>query len=74
MVDRVTVWTAAANRDPEVFPDPERFDLGRTPNRHLSFGHGRHVCIGARLARMEIATFLDELRTRVGNIDIIGDL
>ncbi|WP_198539123.1 cytochrome P450 [Streptomyces graminilatus] len=69
--DRVTVWTPAANRDPEVFPDPETFDISRRPNRHLAFGHGRHVCVGARLARMEIAAFLDELRARVRRIHLV---
>ncbi|GAA2143447.1 cytochrome P450 [Kitasatospora kazusensis] len=70
--DRVTVWTAAANRDPRVFEQPERFDLARTPNRQLSFGYGRHVCVGARLARMQIAAFVEELRTRVGAIELDG--
>lgn len=69
--DRVTVWTAAVNRDPEVFPRADEFDIGRPRNQHLSFGHGRHVCVGARLARMEIAAFLHALRTRVDEIDLV---
>ncbi|MDG5807979.1 cytochrome P450 [Streptomyces ossamyceticus] len=69
--DRVTVWTHAANRDPAVFSGPDEFDIARRPNRHLSFGNGRHVCVGARLARMEIAAFLEELRNRVQRIRLV---
>lgn len=66
--DQVALWNAAGNRDPEVFADPFRFDLSRSPNRHLAFGHGRHTCIGARLARLEIAAFLAELCRRVAGV------
>jgi cytochrome P450 len=61
------VWLvlAAANRDPAAFPSPERFDVRRSPNPHLEFGHGVHLCIGRNLARMEariaISTFLEQL-------------
>ncbi len=51
--ERVLLIGAAANRDPEVFPDPDRLDLDRSPNEHLGFGYGIHYCLGAPLARME---------------------
>ncbi len=51
--DRVFAFVNSANRDPEAFDDPERFDIGRARNPHLTFGHGIHFCMGAPLARLE---------------------
>lgn len=51
--DQVICFPAIANRDPEVFPDPDRFNIRRKPNRHVAFGYGRHSCIGLSLARLE---------------------
>jgi cytochrome P450 len=61
------VWAllAAANRDPEVFPEPDRFDVTRHPNPHLSFGGGTHLCLGAHLARMEAQEAIGGLARRV---------
>lgn len=59
--DIVTLWNASANRDEEYFAEPDVFDLGRTVNKHVSFGMGRHFCIGSALARMEIRAILEEL-------------
>ena len=56
---------SAANRDPEQFPDPDRLDIGREENRHLSFSQGGHYCVGAPLARMEAAIALNTLLERL---------
>ena len=50
---RVFAFMNSANRDPEAFDDPERFDIGRAQNPHMTFGHGIHFCLGAPLARLE---------------------
>lgn len=57
----VAVWFASANRDPRVFADPEVFDIERSPNPHIAFGHGIHFCLGAPLGRMEIRIALRRL-------------
>jgi pimeloyl-[acyl-carrier protein] synthase len=62
--DYVMQVLGSANHDPAAFPDPERFDIGRAPNRHLAFGHGIHFCLGAPLARLEAAIAFGELLRR----------
>jgi pimeloyl-[acyl-carrier protein] synthase len=60
----VVAGIAAANRDPEVFDDPDRLDIGRQENRHVSLGSGIHFCLGASLARLEARTALSALISR----------
>ena len=61
-------WMMSANRDPEVFSDPNRFDIQRSPNRHISFGAGVHFCLGAPLARLEARIGLSAILERLSDI------
>ena len=71
--DAVLLSYVSANRDEDVFENPNKFDVGRDPNKHLSFGYGVHFCLGASLARMEINSFLSELIPRLDSIELAGD-
>ena len=71
---RVAVLFGAANRDERRFPDPDRFDIGRSPTDHLSFGRGVHRCVGANLAQEEIRAVVDRLADRVGRFDVVDRL
>jgi cytochrome P450 len=71
--DRVTVWFAAANRDPRHYPDPHRFDVTRNPSDALTFGRGGpHHCLGVHLARLELRVYLEELVRRVSSVELTG--
>jgi cytochrome P450 len=70
--DKVVVSFAAANRDPDVFPDPDRFDIERTPNPHLSFGHGPHFCLGSHLARVQMRALIGDLLARTSSLEYAG--
>jgi cytochrome P450 len=68
--DRVLLLVGAANRDERVFVDPDRYDLDRDTTEILSFGQGRHICLGASLARLESRIVLEQLLAKVGGYDI----
>ena len=72
--DKVTLWWASANRDGAVFDDPEHFDVTRSPNPHLAFGHRSHFCLGASLARMEIRVMLEGMLERFASITLEGPI
>ncbi len=72
--DKMVMFYGAANRDPGVFTDPERFDVRRDPNPHLGFGGpGPHFCLGAHLARREVAVAFRQLLTRLPDIEVVGE-
>lgn len=71
--DRVILMWAAANRDPEVFPDPHECDFDRENKRHMSFGVGVHRCLGSNLARMMFGVMITEILARMPDFEIAGD-
>jgi cytochrome P450 len=70
--ETITVWTASANRDESVFPDSDRFDVRRRPNPHITFGIGRHHCIGSSIARVELTMLLRRLVERGVHLRLAG--
>jgi cytochrome P450 len=70
--DKVVLWYVSGNRDEEVFRDPDRFDVRRTPNEHLSFGGGAHFCLGASLSRLETRVAFEELLRRLPDVELAG--
>lgn len=70
---KLIMYYGSANRDASVFPDPDVFDIGRTPNDHVSFGGGGpHFCLGANLARLELRVMFSELLRRLDHIELAG--
>ena len=70
---RVSLCWASANFDEAHFVDPERFDITRSPNEHLAFGFGPHVCLGASLARVEVQSMVGRVLERLPDIELAGD-
>ena len=70
--EKLTLWYASANRDEEVFPHPDVFDIDRSPNDHLAFGIGQHFCLGSHLARLELRVMFEHLLRRLPDIELTG--
>lgn len=71
--DTALLLYSSANRDAEVFPDPFRFDIERTPNEHIAFGHGTHFCLGNSLARLELRVMFEQLLTRLPDMSLVSE-
>jgi cytochrome P450 len=69
------LWLAypSGNRDEEVFDDPDAFRIERSPNRHLAFGYGAHLCLGQHLAKMEMRILWEELIPRLQSLELAGE-
>ncbi len=70
--EEVVVWNVSANRDPAAFERPDRFDAGRSPNRHLAFGTGEHFCLGAAMARLELRALFARVLADVAAVELAG--
>jgi cholest-4-en-3-one 26-monooxygenase len=71
--DKIALWYPSANRDPEVFDDPDTFDVGRDPNPHVTFGGGGpHFCLGFSLAQLEIKVLFEEVLERLPDMELAG--
>lgn len=70
--DQLIMWYPSANRDEEVFEQPDVFDIGRTLNDHIAFGIGEHFCLGAGLARLELRVMFEELLRRLPDLQLAG--
>lgn len=67
---KIMLWYPSANRDEDVFPDPDRFDVRRSPNEHVAFGFGEHFCLGANLARLELYEVFRGLLGRLHDVEL----
>lgn len=71
--DKVVVWFSSANRDEGAFPDPDTFRLDRSPNDHLTFGHGPHFCLGSHLARVQMRAMFGAVLELLGHLELAGE-
>jgi len=71
--DLVYLSYVSANRDESVFERPFEFDPTRSPNRHIGFGYGAHICLGQHLARLEMKSFWEELLPRLEHVEMAGE-
>ena len=73
--EKVVMWYGAGNRDPEIFPNPDVFDLTRdNVEKHIAFGHGIHKCLGSRVAQMQLRVAYEQIFARFPNIEFTGDI
>lgn len=71
--DAVMLHYPSGNRDEEVFDDPNSFKVDRSPNKHIAFGYGPHLCLGQFLAKLEMRVLFEELIPRLGEVQLAGD-
>ncbi len=71
--DKLVLLYPSGNFDEDVFDQPDSFDIARKPNPHLTFGVGQHVCLGFRLARMELKIFMEEFLKKVGSVELLAE-
>ena len=71
-MDRLMMCYPSGNRDEEVFADPDRFDITRSPNKHIAFGFGPHMCLGQHLAKLEMRVLFQELLPHLKSVELAG--
>jgi len=73
--EKVAMWYGAANRDPDIFPNPDVFDMTRdNVSKHLAFGHGMHKCLGAKIAQMQLRLSYEQIFERFPRIAPVSDV
>lgn len=72
--DKIAMWYGAANRDEDIFENPDAFDVAREPNDHIAFGYGQHRCLGARLAQLQLRVMIGEILARIPDMEFNGEV